>query len=404
MRRFAPRQVVTTSLRCFVRLLRMPLPSLGSHVQRLGRSLFVLLHRHTGASMKQGENMELLTLAFKVVTVLVKEASLFPMEKPQLLVLLSYVERDVHDHSRQSVAFALLKAVLLRRVEAEEVHELMQKVATMSIVDERAHVRAQCREAYLQYVLDYPMKRRMKNVVGFFTAQLEYPLESGRLSALEMLHAYSAKFPQKTLQHYSGTLFVSVAARLVNDPSSSVRRVAAAAVRGLLEKLDDNGRTSLFSVALAWCGEKMLATRRLAAQVVGLFAEVEKDKFARHLPALLPVLVEQMHPDRFQESAVADVQRTKDHMAYLYLVSLSKVAMACALARDAASQEQLGTLCDYALEFLLHPHTWVRLAAAQLYGAIFAAYSPEEVAEACREDAPPSAPEYLLQGTAAKVR
>uniref|UniRef100_A0A4D5RSY9 Putative drim down-regulated in metastasis-like protein n=1 Tax=Ixodes scapularis TaxID=6945 RepID=A0A4D5RSY9_IXOSC len=259
-------KVVTTSLRCFVRLLRMPLPSLSSHVQRLGRSLFVLLHRHTGASMKQGENMELLMLAFKVVTVLVKEASLFPMEKPQLLVLLSYVERDIHDNSRQSVAFALLKAVLLRRVEAEEVHELMQKVATMSIADERAHVRAQCREAYLQYVLDYPMKRRMKNVVGFFTAQLEYPLESGRLSALEMLHAYSAKFPQKTLQHYSGTLFVSVAARLVNDSSSSVRRVAAAAVRGLLEKLDDNGRTSLFSVALAWCGEKMLATRRLAGR------------------------------------------------------------------------------------------------------------------------------------------
>lgn len=46
----------------------------------------------------------------------------------------------------------------------------------------------------------------------------------------------------------------------------------------------------------------------------------------------------------------------------------------------------------------------MRLAAAQLYGALFAAYSPEEVAEACREDAPPCAPEYLLQGTAAKVR
>ncbi|CAN7995062.1 unnamed protein product, partial [Ixodes hexagonus] len=393
-------KVVSTSLRCFVRLLRMPLPSLGSHVQRLGRSLFVLLHRHTG--MKQGDNLELLMLAFKVVTVLVKEASLFPLETPQLLVLLSYVERDVHDHSRQSIAFALLKALLLRRVEADEVHELMEKVATMSIVDERAHVRAQCREAYLQYVLDYPMKRRMKNVVGFFTAQLEFPLETGRLSALEMLHAYSAKFPQRTLAHYSGTLFVSVAARLVNDASASVRRVAAAALRSLLEKLDDNGRSSLFSVALAWCGEKMLATRRLAAQVVGLFAEVEGDKFSRHLPALLPVLVEQMHPDRFQESAAADVERTKDHMAYLYLVSLSKAAMACPLARDPNSQGHLGTLCGYALEFLLHPHTWVRLAAAQLYGALFAAYQPEEVAQACRVVG--DAPDYLLEESALKVR
>ncbi|XP_077531499.1 small subunit processome component 20 homolog [Haemaphysalis longicornis] len=398
-------KIVTTSLRCLGKMLRMPLPALRKHVHRLGKALFVLLHKYAGAGMKQGDNFQLLVLAFKVMTTLVKEGgSLYQLSRKQLLVLLTYIEHDVYDHSRQSVAFALLKAILHQRIDAEEVHELMDKVATMSIADEQAHIRSQCREAYLQYVLDYPMRRRMKKAVGFFTAQLEYSTVEGRLSALEMLHSYSVKFPPDVLAHYSGVLFVSISARLVNDPTPSVRRVAAAGIRSLLEKLDEDSRSSLFSVVLTWCKEKIFATRRLASQLLGLFAEVEKEAFARHLPALLPTLVEQMHPDRFDEFAVEDIERTKDHIAYLYLVSLSKAAIACKLARAPATQEDFGTLCGYAAEYLLHAHAWVRLAASQFYGAVFTAYTPEELAAACAPDANPASQEYLLTDTPTKMR
>ncbi|KAH9380281.1 hypothetical protein HPB48_000614 [Haemaphysalis longicornis] len=377
-------KIVTTSLRCLGKMLRMPLPALRKHVHRLGKALFVLLHKYAGAGMKQGDNFQLLVLAFKVMTTLVKEGgSLYQLSRKQLLVLLTYIEHDVYDHSRQSVAFALLKAILHRRIDAEEVHELMDKVATMSIADEQAHIRSQCREAYLQYVLDYPMRRRMKKAVGFFTAQLEYSTVEGRLSALEMLHSYSVKFPPDVLAHYSGVLFVSISARLVNDTTPSVRRVAAAGIRSLLEKF---------------------ATRRLASQLLGLFAEVEKEAFARHLPALLPTLVEQMHPSRFDEFAVEDIERTKDHIAYLYLVSLSKAAIACKLARAPATQEDFGTLCGYAAEYLLHAHAWVRLAASQFYGAVFTAYTPDELAAACAPDANLASQDYLLTDTPTKIR
>ncbi|KAK8782799.1 hypothetical protein V5799_015864 [Amblyomma americanum] len=397
-------KVLTVTLRCYGQLLRLPLPSLSRYVRKLGKALFVLLHKYAGAGMKQGQNFELLVLSFKVMTTLVRDSPLYQLTRKQLLVLLTYIEQDVYDQSRQSVAFALLKAILQRRIQAEEVHDLMDKVATMSIENEQAHIRSQCREAYLQYVLDYPMQRRMKKAVGFFTAQLDYATEDGRLSALEMLHAYSAKFPLKTLSHYAGTLFVPIAARLVNDTSPNVRRVAAAGIRSLLEKLDEATRNSLLSVVLTWCEQKMFATRRLAAQVLGLFADVEKERFERHLADLLPVLVKEMHPDKFEELTVEDIERTKDHIIYLYLVSLSKVAMACSLVRAPAMQENFGTLCGYAETYLLHPHAWVRLAASQFYGAVFAAYKPEEVATACGPSAEESSPEYLLTESPSKVR
>lgn len=399
-------KVVTTSLRCFGLLLRMELPSLKPHMRHLSQSLFVLLHKYAGAGMKQGQNFELLVLAFKVMTTLVRDTSLCRLTKQQLHVLLTYVERDVHDQSRQSVAFALLKAILHRKVDVEELHDLMDKVAAMSIEHEQAHIRSQCREAYLQYVLDYPMKRRMKKAVGFFTAQLEYCTEAGRLSALEMLDAYSNKFPQPTLSHYAPTLFVPMAARLVNDQSPNVQRVAAAGIRSLLDKLKETSRDTLLSVALAWCKERMFATRRLGAQTLGLFAEVEKERFEHHLPDVIPVLVEEMHPKKFQELVVEDIERAKDHIVFMYLNSLTKIVDACNVARAPATQESFATLCGYADTYLLHPHDWVRLAASQFYGRVFAAYAPDEVAAACNPAAAkgPRSSDYLLVNTPTKIR
>lgn len=395
-------KIVITSLRCFVRLLRMELPSLKASVPKLAQSLFVLLHKYAGAGMKQGDNFELLVLSFKVITILLKEPDLYTADNKQLVVLLGYVERDLYDHSRQSAAFALLKAVLSHKIDTEELHELMEKVAKMAITEEKEHVRSQCREAYLQYVLDYPMKKRMRTAVGFFVAQLNYGIESGRASALEMLNAYSAHFPPTTLEHYAGTLFVAMAARLVNDVAPNMRRLSSAGIKSLLVKLNNNSRSSLFAIVISWMKSKMFAMLRLAAQVIGIFAEIEKEKFERFLPDLLPLVVHHMKPERFQEFTVEDIERTKDHIAYQLLVSLAKMALACNVVRNPLYHEQSGKIIEYTLELLLHPHAWVRLAAAQLFGAIFASYNSSEIVDACQKES--ASQEYLLQDCANKVR
>jgi U3 small nucleolar RNA-associated protein 20 len=60
--------------------------------------------------------------------------------------LLLYAEQDMHDFNRQATAFALLKAVLARKLVAPEMHDVMDKVAKLSITSEHAHVRLQARQ------------------------------------------------------------------------------------------------------------------------------------------------------------------------------------------------------------------------------------------------------------------
>ncbi|XP_064489796.1 small subunit processome component 20 homolog [Ornithodoros turicata] len=395
-------KVVTISLRCFVRLLQMELPALKDNMPQLARSLFVILHKYAGAGMKQGENFELVVLSFKVMTILVREPDMYKTEENQLIVLLGYVETDLYDHTRQSTAFALLKAILAHKLDKPQLHELMEKIAQMSISDEKEHVRSKCREVYLHYVLDYPMKHRMRKAVGFFVAQLGYGVESGRASALEMINAYSAHFPPATLEHYAGTLFVAMAARLVNDDSPNMRRMASAAVKSLLGKLSDNSRSSLFAIVVSWMKAKMFAMLRLAAQVIGVFAEIEKEKFERFLPDLLPLLVAHLNPEKFEEFVAEDIEKTKDHIAYQLLVSLAKIVLACNVIRNPTYYEQTGKILEYTTSLLLHPHVWVRLAASQLFGAVFTSYDVEEIVSACQSE--PDTQDYLLKDCAKKIR
>lgn len=48
----------------------------------------------------------------------------------------------------------------------------------------------------LQYLLDYPLGKKLQDHLQFYISQLSYEQESGRESTLEMLAAFFTAFPQ----------------------------------------------------------------------------------------------------------------------------------------------------------------------------------------------------------------
>jgi U3 small nucleolar RNA-associated protein 20 len=82
----------------------------------------------------------------QVVAVLVRDVKYHTIGPEQMKTLLFYAEQDMYDFNRQATAFALLKAVLARKLVAPEMHDVMDKVAKLSITSEFAHVRLQARQ------------------------------------------------------------------------------------------------------------------------------------------------------------------------------------------------------------------------------------------------------------------
>lgn len=129
------------------------------------------------------------------MTVLIRDVKYFNVEGEQLKVLLLYVEQDLYDHDRQATAFGLLKAILSRKLITPELFDIMTKIAELSVTSELPHIRLQSRLALHQFLMDYPLGKKLDKYVTFYLAQLKYETISGRESAIEMIQILVNSFP-----------------------------------------------------------------------------------------------------------------------------------------------------------------------------------------------------------------
>lgn len=129
------------------------------------------------------------------MTVLVRDVKYYSIEISQLKILLVYVEQDMHDHDRQATAFNLLRAIISRKLIIPEIHEVMKKVAELSIVSELDYVRTQARIVFYQFLMEYPLGNLLEKHLTFYLSQLSYEMQYGRESAIEMIQTLINSFP-----------------------------------------------------------------------------------------------------------------------------------------------------------------------------------------------------------------
>lgn len=77
---------------------------------------------------------------------LVRDVKNHQLSKKQQHTLLLYCDQDIHDYSRQALAFSLLKAIVGRKLKIPELNSVMEKVAKISITSDTDHVRLQARQ------------------------------------------------------------------------------------------------------------------------------------------------------------------------------------------------------------------------------------------------------------------
>ncbi|KXJ10469.1 Small subunit processome component 20-like [Exaiptasia diaphana] len=66
------------------------------------------------------------------------------------------------------------------------------------------------------------------------------------------------------------------------------------------KKLDVERRDSLFAMVVQWFANEKVVLRRLAAQLCGLFVEVERKGFDRRLETTLPLIAELLEPKQYE--------------------------------------------------------------------------------------------------------
>nr|CAI5867716.1 unnamed protein product [Callosobruchus analis] len=383
-------KLCTLTLQCLTYMFKYDLPSLKNSIKSITKDIMAILHKYASAGLSKGDNFDLVISAFKAMAVLVRDAKYHIIDVNQLKVLLLYAEQDIHDHERQATAFSLLRSIIVRKLDVPEMADVMGKVAELSIISELEHVRAQARSVFHQYVMEYPLGDALEKHIGFYISQMGYEMKYGRQSAIEMIHTFINSFPVKVLNTHSGTLLITLGARLVNDDDPDCRKAVADCLVSMLEKIPKQDYEPLYEIVTTWLKDRNLSHRRLAAQLCGIFVTVEKSAFETRIPKLSPLILKQFglesEPGRFvkiqrekKNHESEEYQHVKDHHVFQVLQFLLKLCANCPAFLK--NKELVENLSVHIQTLLSYPHEWVRLAAAQFLGYVLSTMDTECLAK-----------------------
>lgn len=384
-------RVTTFALKCVSTMIakEMTTDRVKEAISPIVAKIFTILHKCVAANTDMlNENFLLVQSAFKTIVNILRYVppEEFVVTEDQLKTLLFYVEQylNVGETTKQTISFSLLKVIISRRLVTKELNNVLIQVGRLAIQSESDVARAESKGIIVNYLMDYPLGKKVEGFIEFFISNLNYELHSGRESAISILHSIVKRFPPKYLNRKAAVMFISCGSRLINDESAECRKNVADCLETMLTRIDVNQRDELFAIILTLLSDNKSSHREMAALLCSRFMNAEKKQFEARLGKILPLLVttlcnnstgkfvrlnnvdndDENGSDEEQDNA-EEIQRAFDHQT----IQIQNTVLKMLETYDSVMTDYSQYIDELAYEsqkLLAHDHTWVRLNAMKI--------------------------------------
>ena len=310
-------------------------------------------------------NTELAQAALKLVSSILRERKRVDVRETDIAYLLTRLVSDLEEPSRQGVAFNFVKAVLTRKIMITEVYQVMDTMATLLVTNASRNTRDQARGLYLQFIMNYPQgKGRYSKQLAFLLKNLDYRYEDGRKSILEALHILLSRLGDDLAQDLAESAFVPLVMMMANDEVSGCREMAAALVRSLLERADEDRQRTFINLTKSWLAHTSSASLvRIGLQIYGLYIDTARTQAEKEIPLLTLTI------GKILKSSLLYFDAEDWELPYLALETFAKICQT--FPKYALDTDNFIVWASIRQSQAL-PHSWIKLSAAKLIGLLFA--------------------------------
>ncbi|XP_069175512.1 small subunit processome component 20 homolog [Procambarus clarkii] len=389
-------EVSLQALKCVTCIVKFPLLTLQKELKNICAQMFIILDKFSSPELAKGKIYDLVQFSFKTLALILKTVEFYLLNEEEVRVLLQYVEGNLEDRSQQQTAFIVLQAIVARKIDAPELHELMKHVREMSITCGRQYALQQARITYYTYLLTYPMKpKRVEANVLYFLGNVSYTHEEGRLSATTMINAIIANFPIKVFSKAMETsLWFKLSEQMLKDESkenlfllhkalktlfqrSQRKEMLIELCMKLLEENDGNAASELIGI-------------QLASKALNAFLDIPVKQLPNSLlSCVTPQIIKLISPSRYRtqlgisneqdefDEVDMDVHLRQIDTTLSALLEVLTKLVSTFLSHTEWNKHVNECMWDFVQAHLQYPHIQVRLSAAGLIGHLLAAHPIE---------------------------
>ncbi|CAN0891198.1 Small subunit processome component 20 homolog [Linum grandiflorum] len=359
--------ILSASLRCLTRLVRLPLPSLASQADKIKSTSLAIAESSVNA------NSPLMESCLRLLVVLLQSTKVTLSSEQLHMLVLFPLFLDL-ERNPSSVALSVLKAIVRRKLVVPEIYDVILRVAELMVTSQVESVQKKCSQILLQFLREYDLTDKYLNQhLKFLEKNLSYVYPSGRKAVLEMLHAIIVKFRQSFLEQHAESLFLHLGLCLANDSDNEVRSLTGAVIKLLVKHTKRKTVMSFIDISLSWYKDEKSRVRGPGAQMLGLLVEVAPDALSKHVDTILPIIEKILQSTSKVITSLEAPDLSDDSIpfwkeAYHSLVLLEKILNCFA---ELWSERKLEDIWKSVTELLLHPHTWLRNASSRLMAFYF---------------------------------
>jgi U3 small nucleolar RNA-associated protein 20 len=358
--------VTMQSMKIFCIIIKYPMQKIRDASPVILKRLFAIIRKASSLAS------ELTQVTFRLLTILIRDCSFVDVSQKQLTTLLTLIRPDLEEPDRQSVVFSMIRAILSRKYVVNEIYDMMEDITRIMVTNQTITIRNLCRQAFLQFLLDYPHgKAKLRSQINFVIKGLEYEHESGRLTILEALHDIISHFSDEILFEYAEIIFMALVLNLVNDESTKCRELTGIVLASLFKRLGPERTEKLVIILKSWFKEDSKPLlKRMAAQAFGFIIDSLTSDAKRWLPGLLKSLNSVL--DQFIQIWDAERKEEKEEIslngwesAYYCLNTLSKAL------NEFSSDILYDATWMRVVDLMTYPHVWIRTITCRMLGQIF---------------------------------
>lgn len=279
-----------------------------------------------------------------------------------LSYVLGRILPDLHEPSKQGLAFNFLKALFSKHIVLPEVYDVMDTVSEIMVTNHSKEIRDVSRSVYYQFLMEYDQSRgRLEKQFKFLVSNLEYPSQEGRQSVMELINLIVNKSGPELLMKLSASFFVSLAGVSVNDDSPRCREMAATLITNLFQKLGPLKMSTIEKYISSWLKQAEnpmflnlgLRIYKIYLSTIGL----------ENNDALNELAINRMKAIISSTDVGSDTEWDVVYTALnVFSVYITK--------SENVYEKTFSSTWTKIVGCLLYPHAWVRMSAARLVNAL----------------------------------